>query len=194
MVLRSEFFISRKAEIDWDGCVFALFKAQGSYFSRDSLLEHIRKSAFSHSGLSFIFISERVEVVDRSPFDACSSLSEVTFHPNSRVTRFCVSSFRESGLEQICIPRSVKVLEANCFTKCRSLARVTFERDSQVVRVFEEAFWVTGVKHIDLPASLEYIHPSALEGIKTCSLAPENRFHTIDNSVLFSTQNVKSLI
>jgi hypothetical protein len=64
-------------------------------FESDSYLQSIEESAFSESGLQSIIIPSSVEILCKSCFERCRSLSSITFESDSHLQRIEEPAFDE---------------------------------------------------------------------------------------------------
>ena len=87
-------------------------------------------------------------------FLRCSSLTMVSFEPNSCVEHLCESALSYTQLRCICIPSSVVVIDNNCFDSCSGLEVVCFEETSSVAKIGISAFKSTRLRLIEIPSSV----------------------------------------
>jgi hypothetical protein len=93
-----------------------------------------------------IVVPASLEVLGKSCFCRCYSLSWVRFESGSKLTRIEKLAFHGSGLVEIVVPASVEFLGENCFLECESLSSVTFESGSKLLEtereVLHQAGWI----------------------------------------------------
>ncbi len=114
-------------------------------------VKEIGREAFAGSGIRSVRIPAGVEVLE-SAFNGCTSLSQVTFAPGSRLrvmgsenpvssgSPYFGSKYIPSGqlffgctsLSSIAIPASVETIGGNVFTGCTSLRSLSFEPGSRL--------------------------------------------------------------
>ena len=94
-------------------------------------------------------------------FDACVSLSRVTFGASSSLKLIGKGAFRGSGVCEIHIPDSVEELCEGCFSECKSLESVTFGASSSLKRV-GLVFDTSSIREIHIPDRLEALLSKAV--------------------------------
>jgi hypothetical protein len=116
-----------------------------------------------------VAIPSSVEVLCKSSFSGCMSLSSITFEPDSHLQRIDESAFLMSGLTSIVIPSSVGVLCKAYFDECRSLSSITFEPDSHLQRIDESAFCGSDLTSILIPSSVDILCKSFYDECRSFS-------------------------
>ena len=101
-----------------------------------------RHGAFANcTSLTSIEIPASVELILRSTFDGCSSLTAITFENGSQLRNIGASAFRECKLlTTINIPSAVEIIDNSAFYDCTKLTSVNFEKDSQLKTIGDSAF------------------------------------------------------
>jgi hypothetical protein len=123
----------------------------------NSKLHGLEESAFAESGLRTIQVPASVEVLCKSCFGNCESLTSGTFELNSKPQRIDESTFAGSGLKRIQVPASVEMLCKSRFSNCRRLASVTFESPS---KLREAAAIVLSGRRIDVGFAIRHRCPN----------------------------------
>jgi hypothetical protein len=120
------------------------FVIDGPHFceANDCLLRTNGRELIQYHGSSPTFcVSSDISVLAGVSFIRNSSLTKLTFEPQSRVTRFPMSGFcycRE--LRSVQIPKSVLVICRSCFYQCSQLAEVAFESPAAIHTIKSRAF------------------------------------------------------
>ena len=112
--------------------------------------------AFYKSGLQEVYLTEKIEILEKGTFSGCSKLQSVTWHCQcdvipafcfsecSNLTKFDFSNvkkiglyaFYKSGLQEVCLPKNIKVLEEGTFSGCSELQSVTWHCQCDVIPAF----------------------------------------------------------
>jgi hypothetical protein len=100
--------------------------------------------------------SDIEELCDRC-FAYQSSLSSVSFAPNSRLRRIGDFAFAYSSLSSIVIPSRVEMIGANCFLGCAKLSIVQFESNSRLSAIGRHAFGLCPLVTVWVPSCIEAI-------------------------------------
>jgi hypothetical protein len=117
-------------------------------------LQQIDEYAFQWSGLTAIILPSSVELVCKSCFFNCKSLTSVTFEPDSKLQQIDEDAFQWSGLTAIILPSSVELLCKECFSNCTSLTSMTSEPDSKLREGAVDSFFGSPSCHpIEYPPS-----------------------------------------
>ena len=149
--------------------------------------------AFYKSGLQEVYLTEKIEILDKGTFSGCSKLQSVTWHCQcdvipvdcfsgcSNLTQFDFSNikriekraFSESGLQKVCLPQNIECISGWTFSKCKELRSVEWNCKCDVIPVFcflrcsnLTQFDFSNIKRIDRAAFYE-------SGLKEVCL-PEN--------------------
>jgi hypothetical protein len=86
-------------------------------------------------------IPNSIQILCKSCFSCCISLSTLVFESGSTLTRIEEFAFSYcSSLKSICIPSSVQILCRLCFCSCTSLSVLTFESGSKLHQIQDGAF------------------------------------------------------
>ena len=101
-------------------------------------LETIGEGAFKFAGITSINIPSKVKVLESVVFEGCSSLTSLTFAPNSHLVSLKSSDGNDavvgaSSLEAISFPPSLVNVGKYTLKGCSSLKIVTFERSESPV-------------------------------------------------------------
>jgi len=107
-----------------------------------------------------LFVAASVESITESAFRDCSSLTSVTFEPNSKLKTIEENAFRSSGLNSINLPASIETIARWAFDHC-VLTSATFEVNSKLKTIADFAFFSSGITSISIPASVESIGVNA---------------------------------
>ena len=125
----------------------------------------IADAAFvSKDVLTSIAIPNKITSIDSS-FNGVTSLTEVTFEPNSKLTTIGNQAFSRTKITSINIPSSVTSIGYSSFEGINSLTEVTFERNSKLTTIGNGAFYNTSITSINIPSSVTSIEDNAFEAI-----------------------------
>ena len=106
-----------------------------------------------------------VRIIGTNAFRLCSSLTSVSFEPNSQLETIGQYAFLQSGLTSITLPASQTSIGSYAFYLCSALTSVNFESGSQLETIGTYAFNSTGLSgSISLPASATSIGDQAFRG------------------------------
>lgn len=98
--------------------------------------------------LSTISIPASVEVVGQRAFLGCTSLSSITFQPNSRLKTIGWGAFITCPITSIEVPASIERLEST-FLGCSSLKSVRFQAGSQLTTIGTTTFQSCPLETLD---------------------------------------------
>jgi hypothetical protein len=98
-----------------------------------------------------LILPKSIREISKAAFAMCKSIDELTFEPDSCLTRISRLAFAESSVRRIVIPKSVEFIGTNCFCRCRSLRNVTIEAPSALLEIEDGAFADTLVATITVP-------------------------------------------
>lgn len=126
----------------------------------------LKVAAFERTYLTSITIPNTVETVEDSGFFGSTSLSSVTFAPNSKFTTVGANMFRgATRLTSINIPASLTTIGWGMFNGATSLSDVTFESDSSLNSIEDYAFYnTTSLTTISIPKGVTSIASNAFGG------------------------------
>ena len=116
--------------------------------------------AFADSQLRTLNIPATVSTMGVYTFARSNRLTEVTFSPNSAVTRIPTAAFQASGLLRITIPASVTFIEGYALN-ASLLNEVTFEANSGLQEISNNVFQQARLTSIEIPASVHTIGSNA---------------------------------
>lgn len=185
------------------------------YFSRDSQLEIIEKSAFiqtrslkyidlsmnihlnelgaksfAYSGISSIIFPSSLQMISASAFEYCANLKRIKFNEPSSLKRICMNAFSHCGkLEKIFFPPSLEFLENDAFSRCKNISRIVFTPDSCLEIIGENCFHSVSVEEISFPDSLKTIQQQAFDSCESLKFVAFNDTTKIENIDALSFQN-----
>ena len=111
--------------------------------------------AFYKSGLQEVYLTEKIEILDKGTFSGCSKLQSVTWHCQcdvipvgcffgcSNLMQFDFSgikkiggrAFYESGLQEVCLTGNTEVVSKKAFSCCKILRTVIWNCKCNVIPV-----------------------------------------------------------
>ena len=83
--------------------------------------QRIENGAFIGSSVHSINIGKSIESIGDHAFKDVSSLTEVTFHSESKIKRIGKGAFQNTGLKTIELPESLLSLESDAFLGCSNI-------------------------------------------------------------------------
>ena len=109
--------------------------------------------AFYKSGLQEVYLTEKIEILDKGTFSGCSKLQSVTWHCQcdvipafcfdkcSNLTQFDFSGikkigqyvFYKSGLQEVYLTKKIEILDKGTFSGCSELQSVTWHCQCDVI-------------------------------------------------------------
>ena len=112
--------------------------------------------AFYKSGLQEVYLTEKIEILDKGTFSGCSKLQSVTWHCQcdvipadcffgcSNLMQFDFlgvkkvreRAFSKSGLKEVCLPENIEVVSGWAFFECKKLSSVTWNHKCDVIPDF----------------------------------------------------------
>ena len=102
------------------------------------------------------------EILEKSPFVACSSLTQVIFEDNTLLKKLNKYLFCNLSLVEISLPNSVKTIGDSCFSNCKSLSKITLS--SSLTEIGNFAFYqCSSLKYITFPSTLITIGNGSFE-------------------------------
>jgi hypothetical protein len=129
-------------------------------------------SIVGHVGVATeVVIGNDIEELCDACFSCQSTLSLVSFEPDSRLRRIGERVFSESLLRSITIPSAVEIIGEQCFWCCLELSIVRFEPNSRLSVVAKDAFvdcyaleaiWIPC--HIQSVVLSQFASPASIEG------------------------------
>ena len=133
----------------------------GHYDLNDKVVE-ICQNAFAYSSLTSIYLSNKLERIDKEAFDCARNLTTVVF-PNSlrSIGRFSFNSCH--SLKSLILPPSIETIDYCAFRKCISLPE-TIKLPASLYEIDGSAFnGCTTVKHFEVAAGSPYL--STIDGV-----------------------------
>ena len=111
--------------------------------------------AFYKSGLQEVYLTEKIEILDKGTFSGCSKLQSVTWHCQcdvipadcffgcSNLMQFDFlgvkkvreRAFSKSGLKEVCLPENIEVVSGWAFFECKKLSSVIWNCKCNVIPV-----------------------------------------------------------
>ena len=111
--------------------------------------------AFYKSGLQEVYLTEKIEILDKGTFSGCSKLQSVTWHCQcdvipadcffgcSNLMQFDFlgvkkvreRAFSKSGLKEVCLPENIEVVSGWAFFECKKLSSVIWNCKCNVISV-----------------------------------------------------------
>ena len=138
-------------------------------------IKKIGQYVFYKSGLQEVYLTEKIEILDKGTFSGCSKLQSVTWH--------C----------------QCDVIPADCFFGCSNLMQFDF---LGVKKVRERAFSKSGLKEVCLPENIEVVSEWAFFECKKlssviwnckCDVIPAYCFVRCSNLTQFDFSNIKKI-
>jgi len=156
--------------------------------SLPSTLNKIGDHAFSNDAkLNSVTIPGNVTEIGSYAFGSCSSLAQISFSPDSRLTTLGAYAFRNTAvssvslpatlttiadyafydcdnLNNITIPDGVTYIGVNAFADCAALSQLTISRNSRLETIAGYAFEDSALTSIYLPETIRTIGLFAFDG------------------------------
>jgi hypothetical protein len=145
-------------------------------------LVRIERESFAQSGLTSAVLPASVELICERAFFFCSSLTEISFECDSRLTRLEREAFSWSGLT------SVQRICELCFAFCSSLPQIRFELDARLSHIEREVFSWSALTAIAFPVSVEVICESCISHCqrpRSVTIDPQSPFRASSFSRAF---------
>ena len=141
-------------------------------------IKKIGQYVFYKSGLQEVYLTEKIEILDKGTFSGCSKLQSVTWHCQcdvipadcffgcsdltqfdfSNIKRIEVRAFRDSGLTSVTLNKGTAV-DQNCFAQCNDLKKIEWLSDRSIegdifmgCKNIKEIFISDNVKNIEVSA------------------------------------------
>lgn len=155
--------------------------------------EIITKEAFSNShNLEHINIPETVNFIDSNAFYNCYNLKDIEI---PRVEKIQQSTFEGcSSLKEISIPYGVQTICDQAFNGCKALIKITIPES--VTEIGRKAFeGCASLNSIIIPTSIKYIREGAFNNCTSLSsfTIPKN-IESIDGNIFTMCKNLKNII
>ena len=118
-------------------------------------IKKIGQYVFYKSGLQEVYLTEKIEILDKGTFSGCSKLQSVTWHCQcdvipadcffgcSNLMQFDFlgvkkvreRAFSKSGLKEVCLPENIEVVSGWAFFECKKLSSVIWNCKCNVIPV-----------------------------------------------------------
>lgn len=147
-------------------------------------VEGIGMDTFSDSNISSINIPESIKSIDEYAFAGMKKDVDITFSPNSKITKLGESAFKDAKIKSISLPKELTIIGSNCFSDSTlksivipdsvkkiefnafegsSLENISFGENSKLDSIGRGAFCETKLKKIIIPDSVKQIEEYAFD-------------------------------
>ncbi len=117
-------------------------------------------------------LPQSLEVLGFGAFEN-SSLTGITFHPDSNILTFGYRCFYQAAIRELTIPKTVISFDYYAFAMCRDLEKVTFAEGNQLYGIYEGAFYgCPKLQQITIPESIVEISDYAFCGCYALTRIP----------------------
>ena len=138
--------------------------------------------------LRSLYIAASVTALGGRAFDECTSLTHVTFAPDSLLATIGPGAFHgATSLLAFEVPPLVQVLSDNVFMGATLLSSVTFAQGTQLQTIGHDSFSYSGLQELVVPASVRYIRPYAFVMCGAISFAPGSGLEAIEHNTFTQT-------
>jgi hypothetical protein len=141
-------------------------------FQEPAVLKIIGYAAFTNSVLQSIRFPPSLVLIAPDAFRNCRRLQTVIFTANSDIREIRDNAFSHSTVARVVLPDSLTNLARHSFAFCPRLTDLTLSSSLKILDA--DTFRDSGLVHINISRNLTQIDGSALTGLVTVAIDPEN--------------------